>query len=194
MAGKRNGEILRYLAGISAAPSTTSSLASREQNREQERPSVGALIHCSAGKDRTGIFFGLLFDFLGVPRDIIAEEYHLTESGLAGIRDKVVPRLMQSVAFKQYMAGLAGGSQAPLAGSKETAGEGEGKTEEASYPPKVLEQGRKAALRMVGARKESMLGSLEMLDRVFGGAEAYIRKECGLGDEELEALRRNLVV
>jgi hypothetical protein len=60
-------------------------------------------------------------------------------------------------------------------------------------PPEILEKGRQAALRMVGARKESMIKSLEMLSERFGGAERYIRKVCGLGDGELEALRRNLV-
>lgn len=56
------------------------------------------------------------------------------------------------------------------------------------------EQGRQAALRMLGAKKESMLGALEMLRREWGSPEGYMRKVCGLGDEELEALRRNLVV
>lgn len=56
------------------------------------------------------------------------------------------------------------------------------------------EEGRKAALRMLGARRESMLGALEMLRNEWGSAEGYVRGVCGLGDGEVEALRRNLVV
>ena len=33
------------------------------------------LIHCTAGKDRTGLLVGLLLDLLGVPRDAIVNDY-----------------------------------------------------------------------------------------------------------------------
>lgn len=151
----------------------------------------GALIHCTAGKDRTGVFFGILFDFLGVPREQIADEYNLTEPGLAVVREGIVPRLLQSPGFVDYMRGLQrerdgkGGSEEP----KQTAGE---ETDEA-FSPEVLEEGRRAAFRMVGARKESMLATLGMVDREFGGSEKYMREYCGLGDEELDKLRQVLV-
>ena len=41
-------------------------------------PEGGVLIHCVAGKDRTGIISGLLLDLAGVPRDEIALDYALT--------------------------------------------------------------------------------------------------------------------
>lgn len=48
------------------------------------------LIHCTAGKDRTGIFVALLLDLLGVPRPTIIADYELSnvyyESYLKGIR------------------------------------------------------------------------------------------------------------
>jgi protein-tyrosine phosphatase len=34
-----------------------------------------ALVHCTAGKDRTGVFVALLLSALGVPRDVITAEY-----------------------------------------------------------------------------------------------------------------------
>ena len=37
-----------------------------------------ALVHCAAGKDRTGIVIGLVLAVLGVPDDIIAAEDMLT--------------------------------------------------------------------------------------------------------------------
>ena len=129
---------------------------------------AGALIHCTAGKDRTGIFFGFLLSFLGVPDGQIAAEYQLTEPGLKHIHEQIVPRLMASPAFENYKKQhLAEGSE---------------------------EQWRQAALRMVGAKKESMLGALDMLRSEWGSPEAYMREVCGLSDDELQALKRNLIV
>lgn len=39
----------------------------------------GVLIHCAAGKDRTGIISGLLLDVVGVAGEVIAEDYALSE-------------------------------------------------------------------------------------------------------------------
>jgi protein-tyrosine phosphatase len=38
------------------------------------------IIHCSAGKDRTGIACALILTALGVPREIVMEDYVLTQS------------------------------------------------------------------------------------------------------------------
>ncbi len=38
------------------------------------------LIHCTAGKDRTGIFIALLLDLLGVPRQTIIADYELSNA------------------------------------------------------------------------------------------------------------------
>ena len=38
------------------------------------------IIHCSAGKDRTGIACALILTALGVPREIVVEDYVLTQS------------------------------------------------------------------------------------------------------------------
>lgn len=49
------------------------------------------LIHCTAGKDRTGIFVALLQELLGVPRPTIIADYELSnvyyDSYLKGLRD-----------------------------------------------------------------------------------------------------------
>ena len=183
-----------FLSNDSAAPTPSTSIS--------DSP-LGALIHCTAGKDRTGIFFGLLFSFLGVHPKIIAEEYNLTEQGLACVREEVVGRLMLSPGFKKYMSAQMAGktvSTADLADlirkqrEDEASGTVPEKSDESPIPPEVMEKGRKAALRMVGASRESMIQSLEMLDRNYGSAEGYMRKVCGLGDGDLEGLRRNLVV
>ena len=178
--------IFRYLVGLSAILNGTASSGKEK---------LGALIHCTAGKDRTGVFFGVLFDYLGVPREDIAREYNLTEPGLAGVREEVVSRLLQSPGFQKYMLSLAEGKNlskeelAQLVQNRDVPD-----AQPAEFPPEVREAGRQAALRMVGARKESMMATLEMLDREFGGSERYLREVCGLEDEDLEKLRSVLVV
>jgi len=46
-----------------------------------------ALIHCSFGKDRTGVLCAIILSLAGVDDDIVAQEYALTTEG---IREKVV--------------------------------------------------------------------------------------------------------
>lgn len=43
-----------------------------------EPDGLPALVHCSAGKDRTGILIALVLDLLGTPRDLVVEDYALT--------------------------------------------------------------------------------------------------------------------
>jgi protein tyrosine/serine phosphatase len=46
-------------------------------------------IFCSLGKDRTGIITGLLLSCLGVPRDVIVDDYHETEIHLEPSLDSI---------------------------------------------------------------------------------------------------------
>jgi protein tyrosine/serine phosphatase len=54
--------------------------------------------------------------------------------------------------------------------------------------------GRARATRMVGARPESMLAMLEMVNKKWGSAEGYVKTMAGLTDEEVEKIRRVLTV
>ena len=51
---------------------------SRIVRRLAKQSSVPALVHCSAGKDRTGLVVALVLDVLGTPREAILEDYILT--------------------------------------------------------------------------------------------------------------------
>ncbi len=61
--------------------------------RELAQPdSLPAIVHCTAGKDRTGIVIALLLSLLGVPDETIARDYHATDHFLAGEFYQVILR------------------------------------------------------------------------------------------------------
>ena len=47
-----------------------------------DAPPGGLVVHCFAGKDRTGVVAALLLSVAGVPREAIAEDYALSRPGL----------------------------------------------------------------------------------------------------------------
>lgn len=123
------------------------------------RPNQGILIHCTAGKDRTGVFVALLLSLLGVDDQTIAKEYTLTEVGLREQKPHFIERIMASPAF-QEPGGL----------------------------------GREGALRMTTCTQEKMLETLKMIQREYGGAEGYVKSKCGLSNEEVERIRKVMIV
>ena len=50
-----------------------------------------ALVHCSAGKDRTGLIIGVLLSVLGVPDEVVAEDYARSEEAYVGeLRQRMI--------------------------------------------------------------------------------------------------------
>ena len=48
-----------------------------------------SLVHCVAGKDRTGIVTAMLLDILGVEHETIAADYHLTTENMKPIIERI---------------------------------------------------------------------------------------------------------
>lgn len=57
------------------------------------------IIHCTAGKDRTGIIIALLLALLGVPDETILADYSLSNYYFAAFRDYIASKFKQPQAF-----------------------------------------------------------------------------------------------
>jgi len=68
-------------------------------------PSKPLIVHCTAGKDRTGVICALVLSLCGVDDEVVANEYSLTEIGLpAEWKESVIEHLMENSAMKGDMA------------------------------------------------------------------------------------------
>lgn len=72
------------------------------------------LVHCTAGKDRTGVMVALLLDAAGVDREAIIADYAGTEANLAGEWLEGVKLFMgkMGVPITEQVLAIAGGSPA----------------------------------------------------------------------------------
>jgi protein-tyrosine phosphatase len=57
-----------------------------------------AVFHCSAGKDRTGVVAALVLGFLGVPRDVIVEDYALSAEAMGALLERIKEEYAEAVA------------------------------------------------------------------------------------------------
>jgi protein tyrosine/serine phosphatase len=63
------------------------------------------IIHCTAGKDRTGVICALILSLCGVSDDGVAYEYSLTEQGLAESKETLVAHLLAHPALEKNEKG-----------------------------------------------------------------------------------------
>ncbi|KAI0975747.1 tyrosine phosphatase [Xylaria arbuscula] len=113
------------------------------------------LVHCTAGKDRTGVIVALALSLCGVPDEAIIHEYSLTEIGLQSRLEELVKQ---------------------ISGNPKIGIDVEG------------------ARRMVGARKESMQGTLAWIRAQYGSVEQCVLDLGILTPEGIAQLRKNLIV
>ena len=111
------------------------------------------LIHCTAGKDRTGVLVALLYMLAGAPTEEIADEYALTDLGLAELKPLFRERLLKNPVFEGNADGIE---------------------------------------NMITSRTVVMVATVEMIENEFGGAEQYMRKNCGLSEDEVKRVQRNI--
>lgn len=64
------------------------------------------MVHCTAGKDRTGVICALVLSLCGVEDEIISQEYALTEIGLPNEwKETVIKHLINDPNLKGDTAG-----------------------------------------------------------------------------------------
>lgn len=71
----------------------------REMFRRLAAGRVPLVFNCSAGKDRTGVASALLLSLLGVPRDVIYDDYMLTNASMDGL----VAYMEQSPKYRAFV-------------------------------------------------------------------------------------------
>lgn len=72
----------------------------------RDHPSEACLVHCTAGKDRTGLFAAVLLLLLGVGDADIVKDYALTTKGLAPFADILAERFEAVPAFRDNWDGF----------------------------------------------------------------------------------------
>jgi hypothetical protein len=77
--------------------------------------SRAVLVHCAAGKDRTGVVVALALDAAGVDRDEIISDYLATAQRI----DAIMARLLSSSTYRAELEGHDPRSHAPLPGTME---------------------------------------------------------------------------
>ncbi len=83
--------------------------------RDIARAGGGVLVHCAAGKDRTGVVVALALDAAGVPRDEIVGDYLATGERI----EQIVDRLVSSSTYHDELAGRDPQALAPVPGTME---------------------------------------------------------------------------
>ena len=83
--------------------------------REIARADGAVLVHCAAGKDRTGTVVALALDAAGVPRELIVEDYLVTGERI----EQILERLRGSETYRAELEGHDPRRHAPVEGTIE---------------------------------------------------------------------------
>ncbi|KAF8061508.1 protein-tyrosine phosphatase-like protein [Lyophyllum atratum] len=95
---------LRMYAAMIEGFATSFEIILRDIIRHPDQP---CLFHCTAGKDRTGIFVALLLLLLGVSDADIAQDYSLTEIGLQPAIPQLSARMKKIKVYADNWQGTA---------------------------------------------------------------------------------------
>ncbi|RKP30276.1 hypothetical protein METBISCDRAFT_16657 [Metschnikowia bicuspidata] len=140
-----------------------------------DHPDQPFLFHCTAGKDRTGVFGMLLLSLAGVDRDTIAKEYALTTYGL---------RPDHEVIRRKFLSGLTKLNNAP------TGDQLRNNIIQGRQNWKIEEEGFE---NLISSRPEAALATLELLELKYNGIVAYMKQRLGFSQNDVETIFRNIV-
>ncbi|KDN70063.1 putative tyrosine phosphatase [Colletotrichum sublineola] len=141
------------------------------------------LIHCTAGKDRTGVICAIILSLCGVSDEVVAHEYSLTDIGLQGRREEIINHLLTTEALKGNLEGARRMISSPYVIAPRV-----------SFVPHLSDMTSFANTANAETRKESMLATLAKLREQYGSIEAYVQNRCRLSAEAINRIRSNLTV
>ncbi|EJL30710.1 tyrosine-protein phosphatase [Novosphingobium sp. AP12] len=123
------------------------------------------LYHCSAGQDRTGIATALLYDVLGVDRDTIVKDYHLSTALRRPQYEmpRIDPKDYPDNPIVQYYFQ---------------------RSEEPRDKPEPL---------YTKSGASHIVQFFTYLDSEYGGSEGYLKKVLGFTDADIATLRANML-
>jgi protein-tyrosine phosphatase len=104
------GIVQAYLSYLAARPD---SIVASIRTIANARGAV--LVHCAAGKDRTGVIVALALDAAGVDRDAIVGDYLATAERI----DAIMARLVSSPTYRSELVGHDPQAHAPVRGTME---------------------------------------------------------------------------
>lgn len=137
-------------------------------------PNKPFFFHCTAGKDRTGVFAMLLLLFVGVEPMVVAKEYELTMWGLKPDFPEIRAKYLKGLAkIREAMPD----AEALIAGGRENW---------------LVE--RDGFENLISSRHEAMLATIDFLETRYGGVVGYMRGHLGYSDAQLRKIYDNLVV
>jgi len=79
------------------------------------RADGAVLVHCAAGKDRTGVVVAMALDAAGIDREVIVSDYLATDQRI----DAIFERLMSSPTYREELKDTHPQTHAPVAGTME---------------------------------------------------------------------------
>jgi protein tyrosine/serine phosphatase len=80
----RDPQVVSYLRYLERRPDSIVAAL-----RAIAEPDGATVVHCAAGKDRTGMVIALALSVAGVPREVIAADYAVTQSQIAAIIEQL---------------------------------------------------------------------------------------------------------
>lgn len=141
----------------------------------RDYPDAPFVFHCTAGKDRTGIFSMLVLRFVGVDKHTIAREYDLTTHGLKPDHPKITKAFEDGLERFRSKMNLSDLEQMVAHGRKGWSLEVDG------------------LQNLLSSRYEAMLATIDLLDEKYGGVVNYMKGYLGFTDQELQTIFDNLV-
>jgi pimeloyl-ACP methyl ester carboxylesterase len=146
-----------------------------EYIRDDGRPFV---FHCTAGKDRTGIFGMLLLLLLGVDKNTIAKEYELTTIGLKPEHPKIKKEFLLTI------DNLKNKLDSDLLEFENLISRGRNNWS-------VEDDGFE---NLISSKYEAMLATYEAFHNKYGGIVQYLKVHLGFTDKDIKAIYDRLVV